>query len=245
MFADYTLEILYQDNYLVAINKPSGLLVHRSPIDKHEIYFAMKMLKEQLGGQWVYPIHRLDKPTSGVLLFALDKETARLMNEQFATHSVQKTYIAVVRGYTDESGVVDYPLKEKLDKIADKDARDDKAAQNAITHYETLSRVEFPDSVGRYDTVRYSLVKLKPKTGRKHQLRRHMKHIDHHLLGDTKYGRGEHNKYIRKKFGVHRLLLHAIELECMHPYTQEKLCFKAPCDDVFSRMTQIFQKENR
>ncbi|WP_304542766.1 tRNA pseudouridine(65) synthase TruC [Sulfurimonas microaerophilic] len=239
MFADYTLEILYQDEYLVAINKPSGLLVHKSMIDRHEIYYAMKMLRDQIG-QWVYPIHRLDKPTSGVLLFALDKESARLLNEQFRERSPQKTYIAVVRGYL-EDGVIDYPLKEKLDKIADKDAKEDKEAQDALTHYKVLDQIELQATVGKYDTVRYSLVELSPKTGRKHQLRRHMKHISHHILGDTKYGRGEHNKFIRKEYNVHRLLLHCTRLEFLHPYNNRELVIDAEFDTTFQ---ELFKKFN-
>jgi len=240
MFADFELEVLYKDEYLVAINKPTGLLVHKSMIDRHEIYFAMKMLKNQLDGQWVYPIHRLDKPTSGVLLFALDSHTAKLMSEQFASHSIQKTYIAVARGYVAESGTIDHALREKLDKISDKDASKYKEAQEAQTDFKCLGQVELHESVGKYDTVRYSLVELKPKTGRKHQLRRHMKHINHHLLGDTKYGRGEHNKFVREKYDMNRLLLHAKSLEVIHPYTKEKLLLEASLDNTFEKMLQEF-----
>ena len=240
MFKDYELEILYQDEYLVAINKPSGLLVHKSMIDRHEIYFAMKMLRDQIE-KWVYPIHRLDKPTSGVLLFALDSETARIMSEQFKAHTIQKTYISVVRGYTPEEGIVEHALKEKLDKIADKKASEDKEAQEAITVFKRLQTVELDFAVGRYDKTRYSLVELKPKTGRKHQLRRHMKHINHHMLGDTKYGRGEHNKLIRKEFDCHRLLLHAISLEVKHPYSDEEITIKAPLDETFKSIFNKFE----
>jgi len=239
MWNDYQLEILYKDEYLVAINKPSGLLVHKSMIDRHEIYFAMKMLRDQIG-QWVYPIHRLDKPTSGVLLFALDKHTAKLMNEQFSESKIQKTYIAVVRGYTDEKGLIEYALSVKLDKIADKKSSADKEAQEAITEYERLATVEVPHAVGRYDKTRYSLVKLSPKTGRKHQLRRHMKHLSHHMLGDTKYGRGEHNKMIREKYNCHRLLLHARLLQITHPYTNEILIIKANFDETFCFIFKSF-----
>ena len=238
MFENYKLEILYQDEYLVAINKPTGLLVHKSMIDRHEIYFAMKMLRDELG-QWVYPIHRLDKPTSGVLLFALDKHTAKLMSEQFMAHTIKKTYLCVVRGYTDANGLIDHALKEKLDKIADKKSQE-KEAQEALTEYETLSYAELDFAVGRYDKVRYSLVKVLPKTGRKHQIRRHMKHISHHLLGDTKYGRGEHNKLIRKEFNCHRLLLHASSLNIKHPYTNEELHIEASLDDTFSFIIKTF-----
>jgi len=240
MFADFELEILYRDEYLVVINKPSGLLVHKSMIDRHEIYFAMKMLRDQIG-QWVYPIHRLDKPTSGVLLFALDSHTAKLMSEQFREHTIEKTYIGIGRGYAPESGLIDHALREKLDKISDKDASKYKEAQEALTAFKCLATVEIDATVGKYDTVRYSLVELKPKTGRKHQLRRHMKHINHHLLGDTKYGRGEHNKFVRKRYDMNRLLLHAISLEVTHPYTQEKLFIEAPLDEVFIKIFREFE----
>lgn len=233
MFKDYELEILYRDEYLVAINKPSGLLVHKSMIDRHEIYFAMKMLRDQIE-QWVYPVHRLDKPTSGVLLFALDSHTAKLMSEQFKEHTIQKSYLAVVRGYIEEQGVIDYALSVKLDKIADKDANESpKESQDAVTHFKRLETVELDIAVGRYAKTRYSMVELKPKSGRKHQLRRHMKHLSHHILGDTKYGRGEHNKMIRREFDCHRLLLHAQSLEVRHPYTQEQLLISAKVDDIF------------
>jgi tRNA pseudouridine65 synthase len=239
MFKEYQLEIIYQDAYLVVINKPSGLLVHKSMIDKGEIYFAMKILRDQIG-QWVYPVHRLDKPTSGVLLFALDSHTAKLMSEQFKAHTIQKTYIAVARGYVAKEGVIDHPLREKLDKISDKNANKYKEAQEAITAFECLDTVELQVALGRYDTVRYSLVKLQPKTGRKHQLRRHMKHINHHLLGDTKYGRGEHNKFVRGYYDMHRLLLHALSLDIQHPYTHQKLRFEAHFDATFHNIFQKF-----
>jgi len=240
MFAGYELEILYKDEYLVVINKPSGLLVHKSMIDRHEIYYAMKMLRDQLGGQWVYPVHRLDKPTSGVLLFALDSETARLMSEQFKMHSIEKKYIAVVRGYTEDAGIIDHALKEKLDKISDKDAKKDKEAQEAQTHYRRVATVEIAKPVGRYEKTRYSLVELTPKTGRKHQLRRHMKHISHHIVGDTKYGRGEHNKFIRAEYDVHRLLLHCQSLAIEHPYTKERCFFEADLDTTFKKLFNEF-----
>jgi len=162
------LPIIYQDQHLVVIDKPSGLLVHRSRLASDAKVFAMQLLRDQLG-QHVYPLHRLDRPTSGLLVFALDSDTARLVNEQWAERSVEKTYHAVVRGYVDDGGIIDYPLKEELDKIADKDARGDKEAQQAVTEYRCLKRIELPFKVSKkHDTSRYSLVELKPKTGRKH-----------------------------------------------------------------------------
>lgn len=239
MFENYELEIIYKDEYLVAINKPSGLLVHKSMIDRHEIYYAMKILRDQIGA-WVYPIHRLDKPTSGVLLFALDSDTARMMNEQFRAHTIEKNYVAVVRGYAPESGIIEHALQEKLDKISDKDANQQKDAQEAVTAFRCLATVELNAAVGKYDKTRYSLVALKPQTGRKHQLRRHMKHISHHILGDTKYGRGEHNKFVRKEYNMHRLLLHCTSLTVEHPYTKKSLRLEAGFDEVFEMIFKEF-----
>ena len=233
------LEILYRDEFLVAINKPSGLLVHRSPIDRYETEFAVQILRDQIG-QFVYPVHRLDKPTSGVLLFALDKESASLLGEQFMSRESKKSYIAIVRGYIQERGIIEHALTVKLDKIADKDSSVPIEAQEATTEYERLATVELDFAVGKYDKTRYSLVKLHPMTGRKHQLRRHMKHISHHILGDTKYGRGEHNIFIREQFDCHRMLLHASELQIRHPYTNEILVIQASLDDTFESMCKLF-----
>lgn len=242
MWKNYNLEILYQDKYIVVINKPSGLLVHKSMIDRHEIYFAMAMLRDQIG-QYVYPVHRLDKPTSGVLVFALSSECAREISNQIQT--IEKQYIAIVRGYSLENGEINHPLLEKLDKISDKHAKEDKPAQDAITSYKRLAIIEIAKPVGKYEHTRYSLVLLKPKTGRKHQLRRHMKHISHHILGDTKYGRGEHNKFTREEYGVNRLLLHAYSLKLIHPYTNKELLFIAPYDEVFTKIFQEFSWEKQ
>ena len=239
MNIDEKLEILYKDEYFVAINKPSGLLVHRSPIDKHETAFAVQILRDQIG-QYVYPLHRLDKPTSGVLFFALDKESASLASKQFKEHTIEKTYHTIVRGYPDDSGIIEHALVEKLDKIADKNAKKDKEAQGALTYFKTLAKVELDFAVGRYDKTRYALVEVKPKTGRKHQIRRHMKHISHHVLGDTKYGRGEHNKLIRTEFDCHRLLLHASSLKLYHPYLKKDIVIKADFDEVFKRLFTKF-----
>lgn len=236
------LEILYKDDYLVVINKPSGLLVHKSPIDKRETEFALQQVRDQIG-QYVYPIHRLDKPTSGVLVFALSSEVARLMSELISDHAFEKEYMAVVRGYTEDEALIDYDLKVILDKKADKDRSDDKKPQSAQTYYKRLAIMELPFPVSRYPVARYSLVKLQPKTGRKHQLRRHMKHIFHPIVGDTRYGRTEHNKLFREKYDVHRLLLHANRLSFVHPVTDENLVIEAGVDDVFDRVLKLFEEK--
>lgn len=226
------LDILYQDDHLIAVNKPAGLLVHRSLIDKHETRFAMQLVRDQIG-QRVYPVHRLDKPTSGILLFALDSDTARKMTEQFTASEVQKRYLAVVRGYVDEQGVIDYPLKEQLDKMTDAKADQNKQAQPAITEYRRLAKVELPYPVGRYNSARYSLIHVTPKTGRKHQIRRHMKHIFHPIVGDTTHGDGKQNQFFRNQFDCHRLLLAATYLVFDHPLTTAKVILSAQVDARF------------
>jgi len=228
----FMLEILFQDEYLVAINKPSGLLVHRSPIDQYETRFALQMTRDQIG-RHVFPVHRLDKPTSGVLLFALSSEVASALTKQFTATTIHKNYLAVVRGYTNNSGVVDSDLQEELDKMTDKLADTDKPVQSAITHYERLATTELPYPVGRYDTARYSLVSLQPKTGRKHQLRRHMKRIYHPIVGDTTHGDGKQNKFLREQFGLDRLMLHAISVGFLHPVTGKELLINASAPKDF------------
>jgi len=236
------LEILYQDEHIIAINKPSGLLVHKSLIDKHETEFALQLLRDQIG-QYVYPVHRLDKSTSGVLLFALSAEVAQIMSLSFRENEVEKTYLAVVRGFTEEKELIDYPLKQMLDTKKEKRIGITKEEQEAQTEYERLAIVELPYAVSRYPVARYSLLRLKPKTGRKHQLRRHMKHIFHPIVGDTKHGRGEHNILFREKFGSHRLLLHAHSVKFMHPLSKEEMIINAPVDDLFKRLFIAFNWE--
>lgn len=220
------LEILYQDEHFVAVNKTAGLLVHRSWIDSNATEFALQKVRDQVK-QYVYPVHRLDRPTSGVLLFALNKNAARDVSLQFAEHSIKKHYLAVVRGHL-ASGELDYPLIEILDKIADKKAKQDKPAQSAFTRYQQRDKAEIPFPVRPYASSRYSLMSLFPLTGRKHQLRRHLAHLRHPIVGDTTHGDGKHNKMFREKLDSHRLLLHAYTLSFFHPYTKETIIIKAP-----------------
>lgn len=233
-------EILYQDNDLIAINKPEGWLVHRSWLDKNETIVVMQTLRDQIG-QHVYPIHRLDRPTSGVLIFALSSEIARLLSEQFASKKIEKVYHAIVRGYVDDEAIIDYPLVEELDKIADKFTRKDKPAQDAITFYKGLSKIELPIEVGKYKTARYSFVELKPQTGRKHQLRRHLKHIFHPIIGDSKHGDLHQNRAFSQYFGVKRLMLHASTVKMIHPITSNPITFHAKLGDDWSTILQNFK----
>jgi len=234
------LPLLHLDEHIAVVNKPAGLLVHRSAIDRHETEYAMKILRNQLG-KWVYPVHRLDKATSGVLVFALDKESARNMMQIFTSGQVVKYYLAVVRGFTDDSGRIDHPLKERMDKMSDPLANRDKPAQDAVTEYKRLATAELPHPVGRYPTARYSLIQAAPLTGRNHQIRRHMKHIFHPVTGDTTYGDGKQNDFFRTRFQCRRLLLHAREIEFPHPATGQQLRIQAPLDQAFNAVLAALQ----
>ncbi len=234
-----SLDVLYADDHIVAINKPAGLLTHRSAIARHERFFALQLLRDQIG-QRVFPIHRLDKPTSGVLLFALNKDCARKLSEQFSARQITKRYLAVVRGHCPQQGLVDRPLREKPDKMTDARARQDKPPQEAVTEFERLAKIELAVEVERYPTTRYSLVQLQPKTGRKHQLRRHMKHIGHPIIGDSTYGKGVHNRFFASQYHCPRLLLACTAIEISHPKTGKQLTLTAPPSDDFQRLLTAF-----
>ncbi|WP_039913549.1 tRNA pseudouridine(65) synthase TruC [Cellvibrio mixtus] len=237
------LPIIYRDDYLVAINKPSGLLVHRSEIDRHETRFAMQLVRDQIGQQ-VFPVHRLDKPTAGVLVFALSAGIAKKMGEIFFQHDLEKIYLALVRGHAPDAIIVDHPLIEELDKYTDKKTRSNKPAQNALTEFKTLATIELPFSVDKYPCTRYSLVECKPKTGRKHQIRRHLKHISHPIIGDAKHGKGVHNRFFQNQFNCSGLMLAATELHLRHPITQTPLKLIAPLEEKFLHILGEFDWRN-
>jgi len=239
-FVEPALDILYEDEYFIAINKPSGLLVHPSWIAPKRTPNATGMIKRYLDGATVHTIHRLDRATSGVILFGKEKETAKAMNQAFADRKVKKTYLCVTRGYTDEGGVIDYPLKEKLDKLADKYSNPDVKPKDAVSEYRRLSTVEVPHPIGKFPQARYSLVEVKPKTGRKHQIRRHMKHLSHPLVGDTKHGDGRHNALFREHYQLARMLLMATTLEFRHPVTEKMVTINAAVDQYTDQLFNRF-----
>ncbi|MDP1895070.1 MAG: pseudouridine synthase [Hydrogenophaga sp.] len=218
------LEILYRDDYLAAVNKPPGLLVHRTGLDAGETRFALQMLRDQLG-QPVWPAHRLDKGTSGVLLFALNATTARTLGQAFeAGNGLQKTYQAVVRGWPADAGLTDHPLKRMPDDMR----KEREEVQTAHTRWRTLECYELPLPHGGFATTRCALVELQPLTGRRHQLRRHMKHIAHPIVGDATHGKGPLNRALAEWLGVQRLWLHAGALALRHPVNGEALRVQAP-----------------
>lgn len=226
------LQILYRDADYVAVDKPPGLLVHRSPISRDRV-FLLQLLRDQLGRR-VYPLHRLDRATSGVILFALSAAAAGPVGAQFEAGSVDKEYLAVVRGWVEDDGLIDHPL-------ADPDGRG--VLQPARTRFECLGRVELPHAVDRYPTARYSLLRVTPLSGRRQQIRRHLKHISHHLIGDTTHGNGRHNRFFREVLEVGRMLLMARSLTFAHPQLGHRLSITAPPDADWQRLLQLFAVE--
>jgi tRNA pseudouridine65 synthase len=198
------LPVLYQDGVLLAVDKPAGLAVHRGAARDRTV--ALQLVRDR-AGRHVHAVHRLDRATSGVLLFAFDPGTARRLQEQLEAGEVAKRYLALVRGVPPESGVIDHPIPRDVDG----------PRVPALTEFRRLATFE-----------RYALVEARPRTGRRHQIRRHFKHLSHPLIGDVRYGKGEHNRLFRDRFGLHRLALHALELAFDHPETGEALRLVAP-----------------
>lgn len=228
------LDILYLDDYLAAIDKPPGLLVHRTGLDAGETRFALQLLRDQLGRP-VWPVHRLDKGTSGVLLFALDAHTASTLGQAFETGAgVQKTYHAIVRGWPAAQGLIDHPLR----RMPDDRRTQREELQAAQTGFQTLGRYTLPLACDHFETTRCALVALQPLTGRRHQLRRHMKHIAHPILGDATHGKGALNRAVAQWLTVQRLWLHASTLDLTHPHTGDRLQIEAPRDRDWQRWAQ-------
>ncbi|CAA6830133.1 MAG: tRNA pseudouridine synthase C (EC [uncultured Aureispira sp.] len=218
------LEILYQDAHLVVINKPNGLLVHRSSMANDADEFAVQLLRDQIG-QFVYPVHRLDRKTSGVLVFALDKETTRLLQEEMQKKQTVKEYHAIVRGYFPEEIKVDYALTNDRGKV-----------QEAITRFERLKTTEIDLPLGKYSTSRYSLIKAFPETGRMHQIRKHCNHLRHPIIGDRPHGCSKQNRLFKERWNMTTMLLHAKKLVLFHPFSKEKLRIEARFPAEFLRM---------
>lgn len=231
------LPVLYRDDHLVAVHKPSGLLVHRTVLDRHETRFAVQILRDQIG-QHVHPVHRLDRGTSGVLLFALDRDIGRALSAQFETQQVEKTYLAIVRGHPDMAGIIDHPLTRQYDDYEFRNVAANAEAQSAITRYRRLATIELPHRVDRYPTSRYALLELSPETGRRHQLRRHLKHVAHPIIGDATYGKGRHNRLFQELFGCHRLLLACLAMRLAHPVSGEPLTLTASLAEDFASVVR-------
>ncbi|MBK6264453.1 pseudouridylate synthase [Marivirga sp. S37H4] len=226
-----SLEIIYRDDTIVAVNKPHGLLVHRTKMANDADEFALQILRDQLG-QKVYPAHRIDRKTSGILLFALDPETERQLNALFASQAIKKEYWAIVRGYIPEAGTIDYTLKKENGKM-----------QEAVTHFKRLASTEIDVPLGKHLTSRYSLVEVKPETGRMHQIRKHLAHINYPIIGDRPHGCNKQNKLFKEKWEMDRMMLHAFKMQFNHPVDGKEVIIEAKLSEDFQRTLKFLSFE--
>ncbi|MDN3670782.1 pseudouridine synthase [Echinicola jeungdonensis] len=230
------LPILFEDDFYIAINKPAGLLVHKTSLamDAEPVY-AMQLLRDQIG-QRVYPIHRIDRPTSGILWFAKSPDVVRVFQELFLDKEIKKYYLAIVRGYTkEEQGLINQPLKKNLNKDL----------QEAQTEYLRLGQIEIPEaSSPRHSTSRYSLVRAFPHTGRMHQIRRHFAHERNYIIGDKTHGDNKQNRFFRMHFQMPNMLLHAWKTQMNHPVTGKEIHVEAPVPSYFNKILKEFNWES-
>lgn len=224
--------ILFEDEYLVVANKPAGLLVHKSTIDKYETEFLLQQLRD-LVDCFLYPVHRLDKPTSGVIAFAKTPEVASQLQIEFSAPESHKRYWLICRGFVAANGIIDHPLKPIADFKRERKKPKVKPAQEAQTHFRCLAQAEINAAIDKYPQSRFSLVEADILTGRKHQIRRHFKHISHPIIGCPKYGKSRYNQYFSDVLGAPGLMLHAKELEVRHPVTGHVFKVAAPIPERF------------
>ncbi|MDG1397422.1 MAG: pseudouridine synthase [Polaribacter sp.] len=229
------LEIIFDDEYFICVNKPNNVLVHhahhsRNVADENSL---LQLIKEKTDLK-VYPIHRLDRKTSGIILLAKKKAFVSKFQELFTDNKIQKTYYGVVRGYTPEEKIIDSPVK----------GRDANVHKEALTELRTLDKITLDIPVKPYNSSRYSLIKLLPKTGRMHQLRVHSNKISHPLIGDTKYGDKNHDLMYSEKFGWENMFLHAGKLEFTHPFTSKEMILKASFSKDWLALFQKFSWKN-
>ena len=226
-----TLEVLHQDEYFVAVNKPTGLLVHRTNLANDAEEFALQILRDQLS-KHLYPIHRLDRKTSGVLLFAFTSEAAKNMQETLADENTLKSYLAIVRGNFPDEIELDYDLKNLKGKL-----------QSAQTKFKCIKQSECDFPSGKFPTSRYSLIEAKPKTGRMHQIRKHCNHLRHPIIGDRPHGCNKQNKILGERFGLSEMMLHAQNFSFTHPYSKERINISAPFFNSFLTMLRELKLE--
>jgi tRNA pseudouridine65 synthase len=223
------LPVLYRDEQLAVIDKPAGLMVHDSKLARGETDFAADRLREQFG-QPIFLVHRLDRATSGCLLLAFDRDSASVLGKRLMAGELDKDYLAICRGWPEQRFSVDHPLDGGPGKPDKKPA---------LTHFQRLATGALPLPSSGFETSRYALLRCQPQTGRFRQIRRHLKHLSHHLIGDTSHGDGRHNRNFRMQ-GVHRMLLHAERLSFVHPLSGERLTVSAPPEAEFAKAMALF-----
>ncbi len=225
-----SLAVLYADDALAVVDKPAGLMVHDSALARGETDFAADRLREQFGKP-IFLVHRLDRATSGCLLLAFDRDSASALGKAVMAGAIEKHYLAVCRGWPSERAfIVDHPLDGGPGKPLKKPAQ---------TAFEVLDTCELPMASRGFETSRYALLRATPHTGRFRQIRRHLKHLSHHLIGDTSHGDGRHNRQFRM-LGIHRMLLHAQRLAFVHPGTGLRIEVEASVDAEFVKALALF-----
>lgn len=222
------VEVLFEDAVLAIVNKPAGLMAHASAMARGEDDFLDERLREQFGKP-IHLVHRLDRATSGCLLVAFDRDTAAALGQVFMSREVDKHYLAVCRGWPDEQVTVDHDLDGGPGKPVKK---------SAITRFVRLATAEIDTPSAQHPTSRYALLRCAPETGRYRQIRRHLKHLFHHLIGDSSHGDGRHNRNFRM-LGVHRMLLHAWRLSFLHPVSGARIVATAPLDAEFRKALAV------
>ena len=228
---DHPLQRLHEDDRLLVISKPAGLLVHRTALDAQESDTVHARLLRETGAR-LWPVHRLDKGTSGVLVLARDAEAARMLGGAFESGAVQKHYLALVRGWPAAEGQIDHPLARDPERPSA-----GQPTRPACTRWRVQHRFDWPFAVdARHASTRYALVDVFPETGRRHQIRRHFKHIGHPLVGDSTHGKGAHNRAVAAWLGVTRLWLHAQALTLPHPDGDASLSVQAPLGEEWAAL---------
>jgi len=227
------IEIVFEDDLMIAVNKPNNFLIHQSHYARNIIEITLLQKLESQLGYPVYPLHRLDRKTSGIIILLKDKSRVAEFQDLFSSKTIQKTYYAIVRGFSPASGQIDSPVKED----------DSGIYKDALTKFETLAQIELPIAVNLHNTSRYSLIKLMPQTGRMHQLRKHMNKINHPIIGDPKYGDRFHNRMFEKEFGSTYLLLHARQIEFVHPVSKQQMELAADFTETWKSLLNKFNWE--
>ena len=223
------LSVLYRDEWLAVVDKPAGLMVHDSTLAAGETDFSADRLRVQFGRP-IHLVHRLDRATSGCLLLAFDRDSASALGKAVMAQQLEKCYLAVCRGWPEEAFEIDHPLDGGPGKPQKKPA---------VTRFRRLATGELAVPSAGFETSRYALLECEPLSGRFRQIRRHLKHASHHLVGDTSHGDGRHNRQFRMR-GVHRMLLHAWELGFPHPHDGGVVRVQAPLDGEFTRALGLF-----
>ena len=226
-----SLEIIFEDDYIICVNKPNNVLVHHAFLSRNvgDEDSLLQLIEKEFGIK-VYPVHRLDRKTSGLILLAKEKDYVSKFQELFTTKQIQKTYFGVVRGFSPETKTIDSPVK----------GRDANVHKEALTYLRTLANITLDIAVKPYDSSRYSLVEFLPQTGRMHQLRVHSNKISHPLIGDAKYGDKNHDTMFAENFGWKNLFLHAGKLEFIHPFSSEKMILKGTFPKDWIEMFEEF-----